>query len=289
MDPDGPDGPKKAPEPKANKMSGLKVIDEQTFEVTLAAPTAVFPTKLGYSAFMPLPDVFFTQKPEEFGKKPIANGPVKFVSWEDNVLIKLTRFDDYNLRDKMKVKDVDVKLYQDETAAYTDLLANNLDFMEMVPTSALAGDKWKTDLGDRGRSTTTPSTALIAFPLYDKRFQDPKLRRAVSLAINRQEISDKIFFGTRKPADSWANPLTPGAKAGNCTACKFDPDQGQAAAGRGRRLPRRDGLLLQRRLQPQGLDGRGRASRSRPTWASTLGPRASRPSRCSAPTSTPTR
>ncbi|MGC4803693.1 peptide ABC transporter substrate-binding protein [Micromonospora sp. DT233] len=221
MDPDG-EGPQKAPEPKTDKMSGLKIIDEQTFEVTLASPTAVFPTKLGYAAFMPLPDVFFTQKPEEFGKKPIANGPVKFVSWEDNVLIKLTRFDDYNLRDTMKVKDVDVKLYQDETAAYTDLLSNNLDFMETVPTSALAGDKWKADLAERGRSTTTPTTALIAFPLYDKRFQDPKLRRAVSLAINRQEVSDKIFFGTRKPADSWANPLTPGAKAGNCTACKFD-------------------------------------------------------------------
>ncbi|MEU4401640.1 peptide ABC transporter substrate-binding protein [Micromonospora orduensis] len=222
-DPDGPDGPKKAPEPSAKEMSGLKVIDEQTFEVTLAAPTAVFPTKLGYSAFMPLPDAFFTQKPEDFGKKPIGNGPVKFVSWEDNVLIKLTRFDDYNLRDKMKIKDVDVKLYQDENAAYNDVLANNLDFLETIPTSALAGDKWKTDLGDRGLSTTTPSTAFIAFPLYDKRFQNASLRRAVSLSINRQEISDKIFFGTRKPADSWANPLTPGAKPGNCTACKFDP------------------------------------------------------------------
>ncbi|MET8232698.1 ABC transporter substrate-binding protein [Micromonospora sp. NPDC005298] len=222
-DPDGPDGPKKAPEPSAKAMSGLKVVDDQTFEVTLAAPTAVFPTKLGYSAFMPLPDAFFTMKPEEFGKKPIGNGPVKFVSWEDNVLIKLTRFDDYNLRDKMKIKDVDVKLYQDENAAYNDVLANNLDFLETIPTSALAGDKWKTDLGDRGLSTTTPSTAFIAFPIYDKRFQDPKLRRAVSLSINRQEISDKIFFGTRKPADSWANPLTPGAKPGNCTACKFDP------------------------------------------------------------------
>ncbi|SCE93362.1 oligopeptide transport system substrate-binding protein [Micromonospora coriariae] len=225
-DPDG-EGPKKAPAPTAEKLSGLKVIDDQTFEVTLAAPTAVFPTKLGYSAFMPLPDVFFTQKPEEFGKNPIGNGPVKFVSWDDNVLIKLTRFDDYNLRDTMKVKDVDVKLYQDETAAYNDLLANNLDFLESIPTSALAGDKWKTDLGERGLSTTTPTTGLIAFPIYDKRFQNPKLRRAVSLSIDRQEITDKIFFGTRKPADSWANPLTPGAKPGNCTACKFDKAEAQ--------------------------------------------------------------
>ncbi|WP_319463860.1 ABC transporter substrate-binding protein [Micromonospora sp. RTP1Z1] len=221
-DPDGPDGPKKAPEPKAKEMSGLKVVDETTFEVTLAAPTAVFPTKLGYSAFMPLPDVFFTQTPAEFGKKPVGNGPAKFVSWQDDVEIKLTRFDDYSLRDKMHIKDVTVKLYQDDTAAYNDLVSGNLDFQQQVPVSSLAGDKWKTDLGDRAITSTTPSTGIIAFPIYDKRFQNPKLRAAISHAINRQEITDKIFFGNRKPADSWANPLTPGAAPNNCTACVFD-------------------------------------------------------------------
>ncbi|MEV4202164.1 peptide ABC transporter substrate-binding protein [Micromonospora globbae] len=223
-DPDG-DGPKQAPEPAAKEMSGLKVIDDYTFEVTLAAPTAVFPTKLGYSAFVPLPDVFFTQKPDDFGRKPIGNGPVKFVSWEDDVMIKLTRFDDYALRDKMKIKDVDVKLYQEDTAAYNDLLAGNLDFQQQVPVSALAGDKWKNDLGDRAIQSTTPSTGIIAFPIYDPKYKNPKLRKAVSLAINRQDITEKIFFGNRTPADSWANPLTPGAKAGNCTACQYNPDE----------------------------------------------------------------
>ncbi|MEV4812677.1 peptide ABC transporter substrate-binding protein [Micromonospora avicenniae] len=223
-DPDG-EGPQKAPEPKAKEMSGLKVVDDYTFEVTLAAPTAVFPTKLGYSAFVPLPDVFFTQTPDEFGKKPVGNGPVKFVSWEDDVSIKLTRFDDYTLRDKMKIKDVEVKLYQEDTAAYNDLLAGNLDFQQQVPVSALAGDKWKNDLGERAIQSTTPSTGIIAFPMYDPKFKDAKLRKAISLAVNRQEITEKIFFGNRTPADSWANPLTPGAVAGNCTACQYNPDE----------------------------------------------------------------
>ncbi|MET7967956.1 ABC transporter substrate-binding protein [Micromonospora sp. NPDC005305] len=224
-DPDGPDGPKKPEEPKAKELSGLKVIDDWNFEVTLSAPTAVFPTKLGYSAFMPLPDAFFATTPAEFGKKPIGNGPVKLVSWQDDVELKLTRFDDYSLRDKMKIKDVTVKIYQDDTAAYNDLLAGNLDFQQQVPVSSLAGDKWKTDLGERAIQTTIPSSGIIAFPIYDKRFQNKDLRRAISLSINRQEVTDKIFFGNRKPADSWANPLTPGAEPGNCTACKFDPTE----------------------------------------------------------------
>jgi oligopeptide transport system substrate-binding protein len=228
-DPDQ-DGPKKAPEPKAKTMSGLKTVDDYTFEVTLGAPFSIFPTKLGYSAYMPLPDAFFTSTPEAFGKKPIGNGPVKFVSWQDDVEIKLTRFDEYTLQDKVKVKDVTVKMYQDTSAAYNDLVSGTLDFLEQVPVSALAGDKWKTDLpGDRAVTAKVPVSQIIAFPHYDKRFQNADLRRAVSLAINRQEINDKIFFGTRTPADSWANPLAPGNVPGNCTVCKFDPEAAKAA------------------------------------------------------------
>ncbi|MEJ3743791.1 ABC transporter substrate-binding protein [Actinomycetes bacterium KLBMP 9797] len=221
VDPDD-DGPKKAPEPKAKEMSGLKVVDETTFTVTLTKPFSIWPTKLGYSAFVPMPDSFFTGDPAAFGKKPIGNGPVKFVSWTNNVDIKLTRVDDYTLSDKVKIKDVTVKLYQDDNAAYNDLLANNLDFMQQVPVSALAGDKWKTDLGDRGLSKATPVTQIIAFPVYDPKFKSADLRKAISLSINRQEIAEKIFFNTRKPATTWSNPLAPGSQPNDCTFCKFD-------------------------------------------------------------------
>ncbi|MEV4638188.1 ABC transporter substrate-binding protein [Actinoplanes sp. NPDC049548] len=227
-DPDG-DGPQKAPEPKAKTMSGLKVIDDTTFQVTLTAPFSIFPTKLGYSAFMPLPDVFFTQTPEAFGKKPIGNGPVKFVSWQDNVEIKLTRFDDYNLDDKVKIKDVTVKMYQEDTAAYNDLVSGTLDFQQQIPVSSLAGDKWKADLGDRAIEAKIPVMQILGIPLYDKRFQNANLRKAISLSINRAEIAEKIFFNTRKPATSWSSLLAPGHTDNDCTVCKFDPAAAKAA------------------------------------------------------------
>jgi len=235
VNPSPPAGSEKAPAPKAKEMSGLKVVDDTTFTVTLNAPFSIFPTKLGYSAFMPLPDAFFTSTPDAFGKHPIGNGPVKFVSWVDNQDIKLTRFDDYTLADKVKIKDVDIKLYDQDSAAYDDLVSGSLDFMDQIPTSALAGDKYKSDLGARARTSPIPTTGIIAFPFYDKRFQNVHLRKAVSLAIDRQSISDKIFFGTRKPATSWSNPLTPGGSPNDCTVCKFDPAQAkselQAAGG----------------------------------------------------------
>jgi oligopeptide transport system substrate-binding protein len=227
-DPDG-EGPKEAPEPKAKTMSGLKVIDDTTFEVTLGSPFSIFPTKLGYSAYMPLPDVFFTQTADEFGKKPIGNGPVKFVSWQDNVEIKLTRFDEYNLDDKVKIKDVTVKMYQEDTAAYNDLVSGTLDFQQQVPVSSLAGDKWKADLGERAIEAQIPVKQIIAFPFYDKRFENVNLRKAISMSVNRQEIAEKIFFNTRKPATSWSTPLAPGSSPTDCTVCKFDPAAAKAA------------------------------------------------------------
>jgi oligopeptide transport system substrate-binding protein len=225
----------KPPAPTAKEMSGLKVVDDTTFTVTLNAPFSIFPTKLGYSAFYPLPDAFFTSTPDKFGRAPIGNGPMKFVSWTDNQDIKLTRFDDYTLPGKVsKIKDVDIKIYDQDTAAYDDLVSGSLDFMEQVPTSALAGDKWKSDLTDRAHSAPIPSTGIIAFPFYDKAFANAHLRKAFSLAIDRQTIATKIFFGSRTPATSWSNPLAPGGGKNDCTVCTFDPAQAKselAAAG----------------------------------------------------------
>jgi oligopeptide transport system substrate-binding protein len=226
-DPDG-DGPQEAPEPKAQTMSGLKVVDEYTFTIKLQAPFSIFKTKLGFAAYVPMPDVFFQQGPDTFGRNPIGNGPVKFVSWRDNVEIKLARFDDYTLADKVKVKEVTVKLYQQDTAAYADLLSDHLDFMQQIPVENLAGGNWKNDLGDRALEISTPVQQIVSFPVYDPRFKNPDLRRAISLAINRQEIAEKIFFNTRKPATSWAAPGTPGAEQFTCTACEYDKEEAVA-------------------------------------------------------------
>ena len=56
------------------EMSGLKVVDEKTFEVTLKNPEALFPLRLGYSAYFPLPDVAFEDM-AAFGKARSATAP----------------------------------------------------------------------------------------------------------------------------------------------------------------------------------------------------------------------
>lgn len=224
-DPDGPDGPQEAPKPATDKMSGLKVVDDHTFTITLSEPFSVFPVTIGYEVFAPLPEAFFKDQ-KAFEAAPIGNGPFKFVSRNVGTDIKLTRFDDFKGANKPKFKDLTLKVYQSREAAYADLVANNLDFMEELPPNALAGQKYETDLGDRVVQRETLNMQTIAFPFYLKPYDNVDLRRAISMAINREEITQRIFEGTRKPADGWVHPLMKGYQKGQCGEyCTFNPQK----------------------------------------------------------------
>lgn len=213
-----------ADEAPIKEMSGLKVVDDQTFTVQTTSPVSNFPVRLGYSAFVPLPDSFFTD-PKAYGDKPVGNGPFKFVSWDHNKSIKVTAVDDYPGPDKPVVKDIDFKIYENQDSAYNDLLGNNLDVMASLPTTALAGDKYKTDL--EGRSVDQPQGVFqsISFPpsKTDPRFDSKDLRHAISMAIDRDTITKTIFNGTRQPATGWVSPVVDGYKEGACGEfCTFD-------------------------------------------------------------------
>ncbi|RZQ63640.1 ABC transporter substrate-binding protein [Amycolatopsis suaedae] len=222
-DPDGTSGPQKAPQPAVDKMSGLKVIDDLNFEITLSKPFSVFPTTVGYGVFSPLPDAFFADR-KAYEAKPIGNGPMKFDSREVNSFIKLTRNDDYQGEDKVKFKDLVLKVYQSREAAYSDLIDNNLDFIEELPTSALAGQQFRRDLGERVVEKDSLIVQQVSFPFYRKPYDNPDLRKAISMAIDRDTITKQIFDGTRTPSDGWVHPLIKGYRPGQCGEfCTFDP------------------------------------------------------------------
>ncbi|MDQ2584666.1 peptide ABC transporter substrate-binding protein [Saccharothrix yanglingensis] len=228
-DPDGADGPQEAPTPTVKEMSGLKVDGDHQFTITLSEPFSVFPVTIGYEVFAPLPEAFFEDR-KAFEANPIGNGPFKFVSRTVGTDIKLTRYDDYKGDDKPKFRDLTLKVYQSRESAYADLVSNNLDFMEELPPNALAGKKYETDLGDRVVQRETLNMQTIAFPFYQPPYDNVELRRAISMAINREEITQRIFEGTRKPADGWVHPLMKGYKPGQCgDYCAFDEAKAKEA------------------------------------------------------------
>lgn len=194
-------------------LSGLNVVDDTTFEVTLNKAAADFPLRLGYSAFYPLPDVAFDDL-DAFGQDPIGNGPYMLAgdgAWKHNEQIELVTNGDYNGPRAPQNDGLTIKFYADQNAAYADLQGNNLDVLDAIPDSALAN--FESDLGDRAINQPAAVFQSYTIPERLEHFggEEGKLRRqAISMAIDRDEITDIIFEGTRTPASDFTSPVIDG-------------------------------------------------------------------------------
>lgn len=198
----------------AKTLEGAKALDEKTIEVTLKEAEPEFPLRLGYSAYYPLPEAAFGSDgkiTKEFGEKPIGNGPYTLESWDHEVEAKLAPNKDYKGERESKNGGVTFKFYTDPEAAYSDLQAGNLDVMEAVPPSALSS--FESDDSIQAFTGNGANFASITIPerLEHWAGEEGKLRRAaISKAINREEITEKIFEGSRVPAEDFATSLFPG-------------------------------------------------------------------------------
>ena len=226
------DAPEDAPPPTpaAETMSGLKVVDDTTFTVELSAPQSDFPIRLGYTAFMPLPEAAF-EDPDAFGEAPIGNGPYMMDGeWEHDVQIKTVVNPEYQGEETPQNGGITFKFYQDPQAAYQDLLADNLDVIDLLPDSAFA--TFEDDLGERAINQPAGIFQSFSFPLYNPTFQGPnanKVRQAISMAINREQITETIFNGTRTPATDFSSPVVQGYSEDICgEVCTYDPEKAKA-------------------------------------------------------------
>jgi oligopeptide transport system substrate-binding protein len=212
---------------KKAQLSGLKVIDDKTFTVELNAASSVFPTMVGYTAFAPLPDSFFSN-PKSFGQKPVGNGPYKFVSWTHNDSIKLVKNKDYKGVAPAQNGGITFKMYTDTEPAYADVQGGQLDVLEQIPPSALK--TFEKDSTVQAYNKPGSVTRAFTFPsnLFSLDSKEGNLRRqAISMSINREQICDKVLNGTGTPAVDFISPVIPGYSAslkGN-SVLKYNPTE----------------------------------------------------------------
>ncbi|MFF8647112.1 ABC transporter substrate-binding protein [Streptomyces griseoluteus] len=225
----------------ADTLSGLKVVDDHTFTVTLNQKFSGFPDTLGYAAFAPLPRAFFTDH-AAWLKTPVGNGPYAIESYTKGSQMTLRKWNGYPGGDKALNDGVILKVYTDTNTAYTDLMAGNLDLADDIPAPQLKNVR--TDLGERYINTPAGIIQTLAFPYYDERWNRPgmeKVRTGLSMAINRDQITRTIFQRTRTPATDWTSPVLGtdgGFKAGLCGhACTYDPAAAKRLVRQGGGIP----------------------------------------------------
>jgi oligopeptide transport system substrate-binding protein len=210
-------------QPAATEMSGLRVVDDLTFEVQLSAPYAQWPTTTGYTAFYPLPASFY-EDPEGFGEQPVGNGPFQAQEpFQPGVGITLTRYDEYGGEQPANAESIEYRIYTEINTAYTDLQGGSLDVLNELPPDAIAGAEEQ--FGDRFIETSFGDITSLGFPTYDERFADPNVRKAFSMAIDRGAITEAIFQGTRTPAASFISPVVDGYRADACDVCELNVEE----------------------------------------------------------------
>lgn len=209
-------------EPEADTLSGVEVVDASTLRVTLDDPFSQFPLLLTYPAYAPMPKAGL-QDPKAFDERPIGNGPYMMDGkWERNKQIKLVAFPGYTGPRKPKNKGVTWKSYSSADTAYTDLRAGRIDVLQTIPSGKVP--EAKKVLGDRFITGETTTIDYLGFPVFDERFADPDLRRAISMVIDREGINKAVYNGDYFPADSLIPSVIPGHRDNACgEACTYDP------------------------------------------------------------------
>ncbi|MFJ6747068.1 ABC transporter substrate-binding protein [Streptomyces sp. NPDC091266] len=226
-------------DPKADKMSGLKVVNDNEFTIDLSHAVSTFKDRLFYDAFFPLPKAFYKDT-KAFGEHPIGNGPYKQAGdWEHKVQFKVKKYAGYKGEDKPKNGGITFKFYSKEEGAYNDLVSDQLDVMYQVPPSMIS--KYKDDLGERSVDQMFGGNTTIGFPMYDKAWQKPekaKVRQGLSMAIDRATIAKTVLNGSKDAADGWVPKVVKGYKANECGEfCKFDAKKAKALIKEGGGVP----------------------------------------------------
>lgn len=214
-----------------SELTGLTEVDDLTFTIELSSDVAAdFALRLGYSAFYPLPDVAFEDM-DAFGEAPIGNGPYMLASetaWQHDVQIDLVTNDEYTGGRVPVNGGLTLVFYSSFDAAYADLLGGNLDVIDQIPEASLA--VFQDELGDR--AINQPAAIFQSFTIGEQiahfSGEEGNLRRkAISLAINRDEITETVFNDTRTPASDFTSPVIDGwtDSLEGAEVLAYDPDQ----------------------------------------------------------------
>jgi peptide/nickel transport system substrate-binding protein len=149
---------------------------------------------------------------EEFNKHPasrapIGTGPYKFEKWDTGREIVLTRNDDY-WRTKPYLDKIVIRVIQDYPAALTALKAGEIDLQPRLLPIQYAQQTSGASFDQQFVKAryTIPVYFYIGWNEERPFFKDKRVRQALTMLLDRQQLIDTIRFGFGKIAASPINP-----------------------------------------------------------------------------------
>ncbi|PVV69874.1 ABC transporter substrate-binding protein, partial [Bifidobacterium animalis subsp. lactis] len=144
---------------------------------------------------------------------PVGNGMYKLDSWEHGKQFVLSKNADYKGSQKVANNGVTFKIYTSPDSAYADVQAGNLDVMDTVPASNTKTFQSDPDVEPYNKAGSVIQTFTIPADLdhWKTGTEEGQLRRqALSMAINREQIVEKVLNGIGTVATDFTAPVIPG-------------------------------------------------------------------------------
>ncbi len=191
---------------------GVKVIDDNTLEVTLEAPVPYFLSLAAFPTYFPVRKDIIEGNEEKWTLKPdtyISNGPFKMSEWKEKESITFVKNENYWDAKNVKLETLEVKLIDDQITYLNAFKSGEIDVIESPPQAEIP------TLLDEGTAKIYPylGTYFYVINVSDKAkdvdpkaaeaLSNPKFRKALSLAIDKQLIVDKVAQGGQAPATSY--------------------------------------------------------------------------------------
>lgn len=186
--------------------------DAKTFVVELSAPLVYFDKICAFAALSPVKkDVVesgdgWATKPETY----ISNGAVRMKEWVPGSHILFEKNPNYRDADSITLDTLKFVLMEDSNASFSAYNSGELMMIKDVPTEEIPA------LSGRDDFYIAPmmGTYYVSMNLNREPFKNPKVREALSLAIDRDYVANTVMQGTYTPAVNFVGPGISDAEGG---------------------------------------------------------------------------
>ncbi|NJC84393.1 ABC transporter substrate-binding protein [Planosporangium mesophilum] len=185
-------------------VQSVTAVDPKTVEIKLGRPSSEFMTFLGLRQGVMVSPAAAAKQAES----PVGTGPYKFVKWTKGEVIALDRNEEY-WGEKPAYKKVEFKEITDENAALSAVQAGDVDGI-IVQNGAL--DRTKQLSKDPNlKVVPVPSQLIWRLSMNTRQgpLANPKVRQAISMALDRKAFVDATFSGYAVPTCNFFSSVSP--------------------------------------------------------------------------------
>ena len=208
-------------------LSGVKVVDDKTVEITLSRPDATFGHVMALNFASIVPREAVEASGQDFGREPVGSGAYRLAEWTPGQRLVFERFEDYHREGVPKLDQITFEIGLDPTVALLRLQQGGAD----IPGDGIPPAQFLQVMNDPAQAEDVVEggqlqTGYVTMNTRMEPFDDPVVRQAVNMAIDKDRIV-QLINGRAVPANQPLPPTMPGY-APDYEGYAFDPEGARA-------------------------------------------------------------